>query len=66
MLIVILAQSGSHVVLPDAVDAREGETPDTVDFVDAQGRILANFQRADVSMFGPSDRFPDGGPDSVP
>ena len=51
MLTAFLAGSGSKVVIPDAVNVEDGNTSDEVRFVDAAGRTLVIFKRADVSLF---------------
>jgi hypothetical protein len=64
MIIVYLAHSGSRVVLPDAVESRTGALPDTVDFLDENGRILVTFERRDVALYGREDELPNGRPES--
>lgn len=51
MLTAFLAGSGGKVVIPDAVNVMEAESPDEVCFVDAAGKTLVVFQRSDVCLF---------------
>jgi hypothetical protein len=51
MLTAFLARSGNRVLIPDAVGVLTGEEGDEVHFVDAEGRALAIFKRADVIVY---------------
>jgi hypothetical protein len=51
MLTAFLANSGGRVLMPYAVDVVSGPTEDEVHFVDAEGKILVIFKRADVAIY---------------
>jgi hypothetical protein len=51
MLTAFLAGSGGRVLIPDAVGVAPGEDDTQVRFIDADGRTLVIFQRADVAMY---------------
>ena len=51
MLDVYLARSGGLVVIPDAVDLLPCDDPAEVRFVDATGKTLVVFKRADLIMY---------------
>jgi hypothetical protein len=59
MLTAFLSGSGGRVLIPDAVDTAPGDSEDEVRFVDAEGRTLVVFKRADVSLYtGECDNMP--------
>jgi hypothetical protein len=60
MLKVFLSGSGGEVQIPDAVAVVDGDPYSNVHIVDAQGRTLVVFQRADLLMFSanPELHFP--------
>jgi hypothetical protein len=51
MLTALLAGSGGRIQIPDAVAVVAGDSEDEVKFVDAQGRVLVIFRRADVMAY---------------
>ena len=61
MLTAFLTGSGSQVLIPDAVAVVDGATYDEVNFVDAAGRTLVVFKRADLSLYAE-----DGSRNSLP
>jgi hypothetical protein len=74
VLTAFLAGSGGKVVIPDAVAVEPGDSADEVRFVDAAGRTLAIFRRADVSIFAREGTLdgeakvelrPEGGPEKA-
>lgn len=59
MLVAYLVSSGAPVEIPDAVECIDCEDNAFVVFVDANGRELVKFRRADISMFATPDQAPD-------
>jgi hypothetical protein len=51
MLTAFLAKSGGRVLFPSAVAVVSGQADDEVRFIDAEGRTLAVFRRADISLY---------------
>jgi hypothetical protein len=51
MISAFLAVSGSPVLIPDAVNLVSGPKENEVSFVDAEGRTLVVFQRADLVIY---------------
>lgn len=51
MLTAYLAGSGGRVLIPDAVAIAEGESYNEVQFVDADGKVLAIFDRGDLAVY---------------
>lgn len=58
MYIAYLAHIGGKVLIPDAVGIQDGRDRSLVDFVDAEGRVIATFRREDVAMHGPEEELP--------
>ena len=51
MLTAYLAGSGGRVEIPDAVGIEQGDSYEEVRFVDAAGKALVIFRRADLSLY---------------
>jgi hypothetical protein len=51
MFVAYLAVSAGRVVIPEAVEVADFESDDHVSFIDANGRILVTFRRADLSIY---------------
>jgi hypothetical protein len=50
-MFLYLAQSGGTVLLPDAVDVRDGQVDGDVEFLDEHGSVIARFRRADLLLY---------------
>jgi hypothetical protein len=57
--VAYLAHIGGKVLIPDAVGIKESADNAYVDFVDANGRVLATFRRQDLAMHGPEEEMPE-------
>jgi len=57
LLYVYLAQLGSRVALPRAVEVESdsGEETDLVSFIDERREVVATFRRADVAVYSERD-----------
>jgi hypothetical protein len=57
--VAYLAHIGGKVLIPDAVGIKDSADGTSVDFVDADGRVLATFRRQDLAMHGLEEEMPD-------
>ena len=58
MYVAFLAHIGGKVLIPDAIGIHERPDRTLVDFVDAEGRVIATFRRQDVAMHGQEEELP--------
>lgn len=59
MYVAYLAHIGGKVLIPDAVGIKDSADSNSVDFVDANGRVLVTFRRQDLAMHGLEEEMPD-------